>query len=70
MKPLEKLEQKLETGEIIDLTPKSEWDVKFKPGFRLQAEMMVAQMKGQESKIVNFHDALTTMQLVHEMYKN
>ena len=70
MKPLEKLEQILETGEIIDLTPKSDWDAKFKPGFRLQAEMMVAQIKGQESKIVNFHDALTTMKLVHDMYKH
>ena len=37
MKPLEKLEQILETGEIIDLTPKSDWDLKFKPGFRIQA---------------------------------
>ena len=70
MKPLEKLEQILETGEIIDLTPKSDWDAKFKPGFRLQAEMMVAQIKGQKSKIVNFHDALTTMKLVHDMYKH
>ena len=69
MKPLEKLVQILETGEIIDLTPKSDWDTKFKPGFSLKAEMMIAQMKGQESKIVNFRDALTTMQLVHDMYK-
>ncbi len=69
MKPLEKLEQILETGAVIDITPKSDWDTKFKPGFRLQAEMMIAQMRGQESKIVDFHDALETMQLVHDMYK-
>lgn len=70
MKPLEKLEQVIETGEVIDITPKSDWDTKFKPGFRLQAKMMIAQMKGQESKIVSFQDALMTMQLVHDMYQS
>jgi len=70
MKPLEKLTQIFETGVAIDITPKSDWDTKFKPGFRLQAEMMIAKMKGQESKIVSFKDALATMQLVHDMYES
>jgi predicted dehydrogenase len=70
MKPLEKLTEISETGESIDITPKSDWDTKFKPGFRLQAEMMIAKIKGQESKIVSFKDALSTMQLVHEMYES
>ena len=70
MKPLEKLTQIFETGEVIDITPRSDWDTNFKPGFRRQAEMMITQMKGKESKIVSFQDALATMQLVHDMYKS
>ncbi len=69
MEPLEKLTQIFEKGEAIDITPTSDWDTKFKPGFRLQAEMMIAKMKGQESKIVSFKDALATTQLVHDMYE-
>ena len=70
MKPLEKLTQIFESGGAIDLTPKSDWDTNFKPGFRLQAEMMIAKMKDRESKIVSFKDALSTMQLVHDMYES
>lgn len=68
MKPLEKLEQILKTGEIIEMTPKSDWDIKFKPGFRRQAELMIAQLERKESKIASFQDAFMTMQLVNEMY--
>ncbi|CAB4748510.1 unannotated protein [freshwater metagenome] len=70
MKPLEKLTQIFESSGAIDLTPKSDWDTNFKPGFRLQAEMMIAKMKDRESKIVSFKDALSTMQLVHDMYES
>lgn len=68
MKPLEKLEQILKTGEIIEMTPKSDWDTKFKAGFRRQAELMIAQLEGKESKIASFQDAFMTMRLVNEMY--
>lgn len=70
LKPLEKLLQISDSGEFTDITPKSEWDLKFKPGFRRQAEMMVRQVEGKVSAVTGFNDALTTMQLVHDIYNN
>ena len=69
MKPLEKLLNISDNGQIIDITPESSWDLRFKPGFRSQAEMILRKMNNESSTIVGFLDAFDTMQLVHEMYK-
>lgn len=70
MKPLEKLLEVSSNGEVVDITPQSEWDLKFKPGIRHQAEMMHRRMKNKSSTITEFLDAFETMQLVNDIYKN
>lgn len=70
LKPLEKLLQISESGEVTDISPNSEWDLNFKPGFRRQAEMMIRQVEGKVSPVASFADAVSTMQLVHDIYSN
>ncbi|MCX7829827.1 MAG: Gfo/Idh/MocA family oxidoreductase [Acidobacteria bacterium] len=49
--------------------PVDEWDLKFKPGFRKQAEEMIKYVKKEKSLIPSFDDAIKTMKLIKEIYK-
>lgn len=44
------------------------WDQEFKPGFRLQAEMVLAAARGEESDAVTLHEAMQTMHLINAIY--
>lgn len=46
-----------------------EWDKKFKPGFRLQAEMAVKAALGMPSQSVTLGDSLETMRLIHSIFQ-
>lgn len=44
------------------------WDQEFKPGFRLQAEMAVAEARGNSSSSVSLDEAMETMRLINSIY--
>ena len=44
------------------------WDLDFKPGFRLQAQMAVAAAVGEPSESVTLAEALDTMRLIADIY--
>ena len=48
--------------------PIHEWDREFKPGFRAQAEAVVAAMAGAPSTVPSIDDALQTMALVRDIF--
>jgi predicted dehydrogenase len=52
-----------------ELIPVNEWDIKFKPGFRKQAEEMVRYSIIGEGDIPTLKDAIKTMKLIREIYK-
>lgn len=45
------------------------WDLKFKPGFRLQADMAVAAALNKQSESPTIHDAMDTMRLIHGIFE-
>ena len=45
-----------------------EWDVKFKPGLRAQAEEAVKAARGQSHALPSLEEALASMKLVQEIY--
>lgn len=44
------------------------WDQEFKPGFRLQAEMAIAEARGEPSDSVTLTEAMETMHLINAIY--
>jgi predicted dehydrogenase len=44
------------------------WEQEFKPGFRLQAEMAVAETRGESSDSVTLHESMETMRLINSIY--
>lgn len=49
--------------------PVSEWDTKFKPGFRAQAEEMVKIVRDGNGNVPTLKNAIATMKLIKEIYK-
>ena len=68
LKPLEKLTHLDHFGEETTPTLDDRWDLDFKAGFRRQAEMVVRRVRGLESDVVSFNEALKSMFLVKEIY--
>jgi hypothetical protein len=44
------------------------WDQEFKPGFRLQAEMVLAASRGEASDAVTLNESMETMRLINAIY--
>jgi predicted dehydrogenase len=68
MRPLEQAvyqNQGDRTLHPVDIHP---WDTKFKPGFRLQAEMAVAAAQRKESDSPTLDHAMDTMKLIREIF--
>ncbi|MBC8548948.1 MAG: Gfo/Idh/MocA family oxidoreductase [Candidatus Brocadiales bacterium] len=69
MRPLEQAncqsagERKLEPMQL------HEWDQKFKPGLRLQAQEAVAAVRGQKTSLPSLRDAFATMELVEAIFQ-
>lgn len=49
--------------------PVNEWDKKFKPGFRVQAEEMAKIVRDGNGNVPTLDDAVKTMKLIREIYK-
>lgn len=69
MRPLEQLAFQNRGERRVQPVETARWDMDFKPGFRLQAEMAVRAAMGQESDSPTLAEALRTMRLIHSIYE-
>jgi len=69
MRPLEQAMFQ-NTGErnlhLVDVHP---WDMQFKPGFRLQAEMAVAAAQNKKNDSPTIYDAMDTMRIIQGIFQ-
>lgn len=67
MRPLEKMSYQNAGERTLNHVEPHAWDGQFKPGFRLQAERVVAAVRGGGDAIT-LDEALRTMRLVHAIF--
>jgi len=74
LKPLEKAGHQKYGERVLKNFQIHEWDMKFKPGLRRQAELAVLLIKNKDNCIQNFlptlSDAIQTMELTKKIYFN
>jgi hypothetical protein len=68
MRPLERACRQERGQRRLVEVPGHEWDTRFKPGFRLQAEHAVAAVRGEPSLCPTLGDALETMRRIRLIY--
>lgn len=69
LKPLERAAyQNAGTRKFEPVEP-DDWDRDFKPGFRRQAEWMIAEADGQSTPLPNLETGVKAMQLVRDIYR-
>jgi len=69
MRPLEQAAyQEAGQRKMVGVEPHP-WDVKFKPGLRLQAEKAVAATRGEANDLPTLQESLDAMRLVRDIYK-
>lgn len=70
LRPLERAAYQVRGERALHQVEPHEWDVRFKPGFRAQAEAAVLSARGQDSPSVSLDDAFETMTLIHRMFRS
>lgn len=68
LKPLEKAAFQVYGTRHLEEIQLSDWDINFKPGFRMQAEEMLKAIQGIPHNLVNIDEALDSMRLVNKIY--
>jgi predicted dehydrogenase len=68
MRPLEQACVQTYKDRRSETIPTHEWDTKFKPGIRLQAEEVVRAVRGESHHLPSLEDGLATMKLVQQIY--
>jgi predicted dehydrogenase len=68
LRPLEQAAAQAAGTRKLEPLPVHAWDQAFKPGFRLQAEHVVAAVRGQPSDAVALSEALETMRLIQRIF--
>ncbi len=69
LKPLERAAfQDAGTRKLVPVEP-DDWDQNFKPGFRRQAEWMIAEAAGQSTPLPSLETGVKAMQLVRDIYR-
>lgn len=68
LRPLEKLHRQLRGSRSLDELPGHEWDNKFKPGIRRQAEELINAITGRSHNLPSLNDGLRSMALVKSIY--
>jgi len=68
LKPLEQAAFQLYGSRSWESVAVQEWDVKFKPGLRTQANEAVKAARGQSHALPNLDDSLASMKLVQQIY--
>ena len=69
LRPLEHAKYQLAGERVLHDVEVANWDSDFKPGFRSQAEQVVAGLRGQKSAVVSLDDAVESMRLVSEIFQ-
>lgn len=69
LRPLEHAKYQLAGERVLHDVEVANWDSDFKPGFRCQAEQVVAALRGQKSAVVSLDDAVESMRLVSEIFQ-
>lgn len=52
----------------LQSVPTHDWDARFKPGFRLQAQRAFESLKGDQPLLPSLSEACRTMKLIHSIY--
>lgn len=68
MRPVENASFQVYGSRKMELVEQDEWDRKFKPGLRVQAEEAVKAALGQSHNLPSLQDALNSMKLVRAIY--
>lgn len=68
LRPIEQAYVQQSNQRIADPLPVHPWDIKFKPGFRLQAEMAVKSALGEPSESPTLEDSMATMKIIEAIF--
>jgi predicted dehydrogenase len=68
LRPLEQAAFQVYGSRKLEPVAPHEWDVKFKPGLRAQAEEAVKAATGERHSLPTLKDAIASMRLVHAIY--
>lgn len=69
MRPLEQAAAQVYKSRKNEPLPLHEWDTKFKPGLRLQAEEMIKALRSEKHALPTLVDGIRTMKLVSKIYQ-
>ena len=69
MRPLEEASYQMRGERRLHNVAGHEWDEEFKPGFRLQAKMAVAAALGEPSESPTLAEAMDTMKLIADIFR-
>lgn len=69
MRPLEQAASQIYKSRKSEPLPVHEWDTKFKPGLRKQAEETIKALRGEKHTLPTLADGIKTMQLVSKIYQ-
>jgi predicted dehydrogenase len=69
MRPLEQAASQVYKSRKSESLPVHEWDTKFKPGLRLQAEETIKALRGEKHSLPTLADGIKTMKLVSKIYQ-
>jgi predicted dehydrogenase len=68
MRPIEVVSYITRDSRTPVVLERSQWDMEFKPGLRLQAEEFAKHLRGESHALTNLRDGLSTMELVSMIY--
>ncbi len=68
LRPLEQATVRAASKRRAEPFPVHEWDMNFKPGFRLQAAETIKAVRGSAHNLANIETALGTMRLINAIY--
>jgi predicted dehydrogenase len=69
MRPLEQVQFQLAGQRQLNSIETHVWDKDFKPGLRLQAELVVKALTGGTLEVSTLAETLETMRLIHEIFR-
>jgi predicted dehydrogenase len=69
MRPLEQASSQIYKSRKSEPLPLHEWDNKFKPGLRMQAEEAIKALRGEKHALPTLADGIKTMKLVSKIYQ-
>jgi predicted dehydrogenase len=69
LRPIEGISQQVHGSRKSEALPIHEWDSKFKPGLRAQAEEAVKAIRGLPHQLPDLREAIETMKLIETIYR-